>query len=160
LVFGSTCWIFGSTKSIFRPGARPKIEDTRQARGFPTLPQETDARGVLQHPDVPGPIDVIWGNRKGGLLHIITKHPEVLSDLPERLERMKIERDLGELGKIVLASPDGNERAVISTDYKKQPKNWLLTAYTRKGPRRDGGTFGSPTDLLGSAPQSPTPPGD
>jgi hypothetical protein len=44
-----------------------------------------DARGVLSHPDVPAPIDVAWGHDRGGLAHILRKHPEVIDALPERL---------------------------------------------------------------------------
>jgi hypothetical protein len=43
--------------------------------------QTGDARGVLTHPDVPDPIDVVWGNERGGLQHILQNHPEVAQDM-------------------------------------------------------------------------------
>src|SRR5262249_51746690 len=51
--------------------------------------QTGDARGVLEHPEVPDPIDVVWGNELGGLRHILKDHPEVVDDLPERLQQMR-----------------------------------------------------------------------
>jgi Barnase-EndoU-ColicinE5/D-RelE like nuclease len=98
-----------------------------------------DALGVLEHPEVPGPIDVIWGEHNArtgrgyGLLHIASKHPEVLPDLPERLARMRKVFDDGE--RLRLESADGHERAAIARNWHGDPKNWLLTAFdTRARP--------------------------
>jgi hypothetical protein len=33
-----------------------------------------DARGVLEHPQVPGRIDVVWGDARYGLAHIMAEH--------------------------------------------------------------------------------------
>jgi hypothetical protein len=98
-----------------------------------------DALGVLEHREIPGSIDVIWGEhndqtgRGYGLLHIASKHPEVLQDLPERLSRMRKVFDDGE--RIRLQSPDGYERAAIAKNWHGEPKTWLLTAFdTRARP--------------------------
>lgn len=121
-----------------------------------------DARGVLEHPGVPGgKIDVIWGEggvRGYGLAHIADLHPEVLPDLPERLARMKVDHVVlpGKAGeRIILRSADGAS-AVVRTRWDNDKKVWLLTAYTPESDRRGGGTTGSPSGSRGPA-QSPDP---
>jgi hypothetical protein len=99
-----------------------------------------DASAVLSHPDVPDPIDVVWGNKLGGLQHILEKHPEVASDLPERLAQMQaVSRTPN---RIVLEG--GNARAVVRRGYDSEKKTWLLTAYET---RREGGRTESPSGL-------------
>ncbi len=120
-----------------------------EAVGWLKEAQSGDARAVLEHPGVPGPIDVVWGNKDFGLEHIMVLHPEVVADLPERLARMKVERVLqeGRPGeRIVLTSPDRAETAVIRTGFDGEKKTWLLTAYTPESDRRGrgGDTTGSP----------------
>lgn len=114
-----------------------------------------DARGVLEHPDVPGPIDVVWGNDRGGLQHIMEKHPEVVADLPQRLAAMRAVSSSA--NRIILASPD--TRAVLRLTYDGQAKTWLVTAY---GPeelanRRAEGTTGR-SDIAGTDTHPPSPP--
>jgi hypothetical protein len=98
-----------------------------------TRMQTGEALRVLHHPGV-GHIDVLWKGGERGLQHIVREHEEVLPDLPERLSRMVVEGRQGNL--VVLATPDGKERALIaSTSPKGTPpgqKTWLLTAYERK----------------------------
>jgi hypothetical protein len=115
-----------------------------------------DARGVLSHPEVPEPIDVIWGDKDHGLAHIVARHPEVLPDLPERISRMqKVWEDNH---RIRLQSPDQSEIAVLRTDYDGEHKVWLLSAYDRTA-RRGGETPESPPGLPGPT-RSSTPPGN
>jgi hypothetical protein len=113
--------------------------------------QTGDARGVLTHPEVPDPIDVIWGNERGGLQHILQNHPEVAGDLPQRLERMRAVS--ASANRIVLEG--GDARAVIRQAYDGEKKTWLLTAYET---RREGGRTESPSGLPGPT-RSSTPPG-
>lgn len=104
-----------------------------------------DARGVLAHPGVAEPIDVVWGNadkRSGfGLAKIIAKHPEVLGDLPQRLERMRVESVSANRIRLV----DGATHAIVSLDYDGRAKTWLMTAY--EAVRRTEGTTESPGSL-------------
>lgn len=123
--------------------------------------QSGDARGVLEHPDVPGRIDVVWGNKAYGLEHIAALHPEMLPDLPERLARMSLDHVVqeGRPGeRLVLTTPDKSETAIIRTGYDGGKKIWLLTAFTPESDHRGrgGDTTGSPSDH-GPA-QSPVPP--
>jgi hypothetical protein len=106
-----------------------------------------EARAALSHPDVPGPIDVVWAAGDHGLQYIAKAHPEVLADLPERLARMKAYQKTP--NRIRLASDDA--RAVIRLDYDGKAKTWLLTAYEAerggKG-RRGADTTGSDPGLV------------
>ncbi len=122
-----------------------------QAVDWLSRAQTGDARGVLSHPDVKEPIDVIWGDRNHGLDHIIHLHPEVVADLPERLGRMRLDHvtQPGEAGeRLILRSDDGQETAVLRTSHDSGKKTWLLTAYTPESDRRrrGGDTTGSPPD--------------
>lgn len=94
-----------------------------------------DALGVLHHPDV-GPIDVIWGSDRGGLKHILEKHPEVVADLPERLAETHVTRTSE--NRLTLASDDNT--AVIRLAYDKEAKTWLLTAFESEGQGSGGRT--------------------
>jgi hypothetical protein len=114
--------------------------------------QTGDARAVLEHPEVPDPIDVVWGNELGGLRHILQDHPEVVGDLPERLAQMRAVSATE--NRIVL---EGNgARAVVRRGYDHARKTWLLTAYET---RRGGGRTESPSDLPGPT-RSSGPPGN
>ncbi|MBY0301240.1 MAG: transglycosylase SLT domain-containing protein [Sphingomonas ginsenosidimutans] len=91
--------------------------------------QAGEAIGALTHPDV-GPIDVVWGNDKGGLAHILAKHPEVADDLPEHLARMEVVRRSD--NRVRLES--GTHAAGVRLDYDGDVKRWLVTAYEREAP--------------------------
>lgn len=102
--------------------------------------QAGDARGVLTHPDVPGPIDLIWGGRRYGLAHIEHKHPGALDLLPQVWPDLSLTR--GDHKFIELQGPTAG--AVVARDYAGDPKNWLLTFFER---------YDQPPE-----PQSSTPP--
>jgi hypothetical protein len=121
-----------------------------------------DARGVLSHPDVPAPIDVVWGDDRGGLAHILRRHPEVADVLPERLAHMRVvERTEN---RIHLS--DGEYVAVVSLNHLGRAKTWLLTAFEGvHRPRSGRGSMGSPSELRGpltsrAAPGEPNMGGD
>jgi hypothetical protein len=87
---------------------------------------------VLWHPAV-GEIDVIWGNRRGGLRHILVRppnHAAVLSDLPDRFARMEVLPNPNPL-RIVLWDPHTATLAVIALHRKGRDQRWLLTAYEK-----------------------------
>lgn len=108
-----------------------------------------DAIGVLSHPDVPGPIDVIWGNRDAGLAKIVASHPEVLNDLPERLAKMKPFRSGPNRIELETGKGDGSTAAIVRLDFDNVRKTWLLTAFERgsrspAGLTEGGRSFGGP----------------
>nr|WP_321457228.1 LPD38 domain-containing protein [uncultured Cohaesibacter sp.] len=89
-----------------------------------------EARGALDHPEI-GKIDVIWGwydpeiDKGIGLSKIVTKHPEVLQDLPEIIRNGEIDPTSGK--RIILLTED--KRSIIALDYMGEEKTWLLSSY-------------------------------
>jgi hypothetical protein len=150
--------------------------------------QTGDALGVLEHTQVPGRIDVIWGDDRYGLAHIIANHPEIIEDFPNLLAGMR-QIESAVPGRIELS--DGEHTAVITRDWLGERKTWLLTAFRKRngnhsgpggrsgfrpatdlrsslsryydeegaGLRRGRGSLGSPPGLLGPT-RSSSPPGD
>jgi hypothetical protein len=122
-------------------------------RALETL-EDGDARGVLQHPQVPGLVDVIWGNERGGLAHIRQKHPEILrDDFADEFQNMRVLSV--DPGKIRMQSDKTG--AVVALDYSNARKRWLLTAYDLKE-SRPRGDASQPAELPGRAAQSPDQP--
>jgi hypothetical protein len=107
-----------------------------------------DARGVLSHPDVPAPIDVVWGDTGGGLAHILARHPDVVDVLPDRLARMRVVQRSENRIRLT----DGEYTAVIRRDHNGKAKTWLLTAFEGVSdgvPRSGRGSTVSPSELRG-----------
>lgn len=118
--------------------------------------QTGDVVGVLEHPDVPGRIDVIWGDRAKGLAHIDGKHPGDADRLPDLWSSLKPTSISDKY--IVLESPQAV--AVIAADFRGEAKTWMLTFYQRRDDARPAGeTVRSPGDY-GPAAQSPASPRD
>jgi hypothetical protein len=84
-----------------------------------------DARGVLTHPDVPTPIDVVWAGGKRGLQRIMEEHPEIVEDLPEQLAKMRAYQ----VGRNRIRLRSADARAVVRLDFDGGTKTWLLTAF-------------------------------
>jgi hypothetical protein len=99
---------------------------------------------VLSHPDVPAPIDVVWGNADGGLAHILARHPEVVGILPDRLAGMHV----AELSKNRIQLTDGEHTAVVRLAHDSRAKTWLLTAFEGL-PRSERGRTASSSELRG-----------
>jgi len=97
--------------------------------------QTGDFCGVLAHPDVPARIDVIWGDKDYGLLHIIENHEEVVGNFPERLARMRVY--YASENRIRLT--DNVNYAVVRLGWESTRKVWLLTAFEAPARRRDDG---------------------
>ena len=90
--------------------------------------QEGVAVAALHHPII-GSIDFAWGNDKYGLMKIMFKHPEVVDNLQELIEKMPIVQQSD--NRIILETD--THRAVISKKKGKEATpNWLLTAYEKK----------------------------
>lgn len=113
--------------------------------------QTGEAIGVLAHRDVPGRIDLIWGDEKGGLAHIVHDHPGVVERLPELLAGMHAFTRSSNRIRLT----DGTYFAIVRLERDGLKKTWLLSAF---GPedRRGGGRTGSPSGFTGPA-QSPGP---
>lgn len=112
--------------------------------------------GALSHPDVPAPIDLIWGEaptagREGfGLAKIAAKHPEVLNDIQGFLSRLTRDEARSGANRIRLSDPNGN--AVVRLDYDGETKTWLMTAYEKRAGRdatTDTAHSNAPDDTAG-----------
>lgn len=140
-----------------------------------------EAKGMMRHPALDGPIDIRWGeagdparNFKGGygLAHILAKHPEMeaeLERLPELIAGMDVLRNDARRQRLELES--ANHEAVIALNWHDQDQRWLVTAYEKNAPagplsaRRSGAADenvstrrGADGDVgAGAAPRNPAP---
>lgn len=95
-------------------------------------------KGAFHRKDI-GDIDLIWGNDKMGLKHIIKRRKETGQNLEEVLEKMT---DVIEKGKLVDSErkdrnkkytiEDQENKYVIGTKLHKNKRNFILTAYEKK----------------------------
>lgn len=126
------------------------------------LTQRTgEVPNALSHPDVPAPIDLIYGEAPGpwqqgfGLAKIAAKHPEVLNDLQGFLSRLKKDEAKSGPNRIRLTDEEG--QAVVRLDYDGQSKTWLMTAYEKragKGTTTDTALDVAPDDTAGPGPDA------
>lgn len=112
---------FGPIYDQFRGKAKEAID-------FLTRKKAGEAVGALHHKDI-GDIDLVWGNGKAGLAHILSKHPNVLDGIQDFINEMEVVQSSE--NRIVIESD--SHRAVISKmlGQEKTPQ-WLLTAYAKK----------------------------
>lgn len=113
--------VFGPIYDQFRGKAKEAIS-------FLTRKKAGEAVGALYHKDI-GDIDLVWGNGKAGLAHILSKHPNVLDGIQDFINEMEVVQSSE--NRIVIESD--SHRAVISKmlGQEKTPQ-WLLTAYAKK----------------------------
>lgn len=90
-----------------------------------------EEKGALFHDDV-GAIDVVWGNEKGGLAHIVAKHGEMIDDLADRIATMRVYEQTERRGRQKVRLRGEGGEAVISLDRDGEPQRWLLTAFDPK----------------------------
>jgi hypothetical protein len=114
--------MLGTAPRVTRASVWAEARETLEAT------QAGEVPGALYHPEV-GPIDVKWGDAKGGLAKIAEKHPEVLDDLPALLDGMGVKERSD--NRVILQSLD--HRAVVRLDYDGKAQKWLLSAYQVKG---------------------------
>ena len=120
--------------------------------------QSGEIPGAIQHPDI-GDVDLVWGNERYGLAHIIDQHPEVVDELPSIVEKLPVRQRPEETGNNRFVLEDDLHRAIVSPDFDGVEKRWLVTAFERKSPggqtsRRDplspdGGSTGAGSDDIG-----------
>lgn len=113
--------------------------------------RDGDAIGVLSHPDVEQPIDLVYGRAPGpddegfGLAKIAAKHPEVLADLQGFLSRLR--KDEARSGPNRIRLTDDAGQAVVRLDFDDRSKTWLMTAYEKRA-GRDATTDTVPINAL------------
>lgn len=88
--------------------------------------------GALSHPEI-GPIDLVFGGPKFGLMHIAEKHPEVLGDLQQIIATLPVSSARSS-GESYWMENDAY-RATVKKNWgiDKAAKTWLLTAFEKKG---------------------------
>jgi len=105
----------------------------REAIDFLTRHQSGDLLGVFHRDDV-GDIDLVWGDKNGGLAHIIDKHITTHDDFKDIDEASQVIEDVinnGEItkdGKLRIEITDGKYKVSIRKDYNGESKNWVVTA--------------------------------
>jgi hypothetical protein len=84
----------------------------------------SDLKGITGSND----IYLLQGNSKGGMKHILEKHPEDLNIIAETLQNGEITKVVPNR-KVFIESNDGH--CLISLDYNGNKKTWLLTGYKK-----------------------------
>lgn len=143
--------LYGREMGPFGPVHRDVAGDWKEAVTRLTRDRTGEVPGALEHPEV-GPIDLVWGNEKGGLQHILERHPEVIDRLPEIIAQLPVKSRSENRVRL----EDEAHSAGVRLDYDGEAKRWLVTAYQKDPARADvtragaDGLAGSPA--LGSAP--------
>lgn len=133
--------VFGNIYDQFKGKAIEAFE-------FLIAHEEGDLLGVF-HRDGFGDVDLVWGNEKGGLKHILIKHvgeEKSFTDVEEAVNKIK---SIIETGNIVFENVDkavfqtGNEIVTVRKNLRDKgkkiaDKNWILTAYDET--TADGGS--------------------
>lgn len=107
----------------------------KEAIAFLLGKKSGEAIGALHHPDI-GEIDLVWGkvgtgkSNGFGLSKLAEYHPEVLDNLQELLNEMKIVKRSE--NRINLES--NTHKAAIRLEWDGVRKNWLLTAFEKEAP--------------------------
>lgn len=137
------------------PAFGPVIEgaDFATARRALEALGDGEAKGVLQHPALEDPVDLIWGNEKGGWAHVVADHDgQIGDDFADEFSKMEVIN--ASPNRVRLQSAD--HKAVVRLDYDGKRKSWLMTAFERDD--RPGGkrTETAPQDGSGHSPSRPT----
>lgn len=138
---------FGPIYDQFRGNAKDAIALLLQRK-------DGEAVGALSHPEV-GEIDLVWGYEGTsksdgyGLSKLAKYHPEVLENLQEILNDMKVASRTE--NRVQLESD--THKASVRLTWNEQKKNWLLTAFEKKEASASIGkttdTDDNPKDLRG-----------
>ncbi|MCD8281999.1 MAG: hypothetical protein LUC22_01955 [Prevotella sp.] len=93
-----------------------------------------DLRNVFRRSEI-GQIDLIWGDDKGGLCHIVNKHIGGNGEYKDIDDMVRHIADVINNGEIVekrrdtIAISHNGYRVVISDNYRGKEKNWIVTSY-------------------------------
>jgi hypothetical protein len=89
-------------------------------------------RNVWTKPGL-GPIDLLYGNSKGGIQKIarkhVTEHYDALASLPGLLKTGKVIRVPGQKKAYIVSEKAPREVAVIALDYFGSRRAWVVSAY-------------------------------
>lgn len=141
---------FGNIYNQFRGNAKAAIEFLKKVRGG-------EAVGALHHKDI-GDIDLIWGKEGTGhsdgygLSKLVKYHPEVLDNLQEILNDMRVVSS--SKNRVNLESE--THKAGVRLTWDGERKSWLLTAFKKETSASDKRTDTAATSLEGDTALSQT----
>lgn len=141
---------FGNIYNQFRGKAKAAIEFLKKVRGG-------EAVGALHHKDI-GDIDLVWGKEGTGhsdgygLSKLVKYHPEVLDNLQEILNDMRVVSS--SKNRVNLESE--THKAGVRLTWDEERKSWLLTAFKKETSASDKRTDTAATSLEGDTALSQT----
>lgn len=141
---------FGNIYNQFRGNAKAAIEFLKKVRGG-------EAVGALHHKDI-GDIDLVWGKEGTGhsdgygLSKLVKYHPEVLDNLQEILNDMRVVSS--SKNRVNLESE--THKAGVRLTWDGERKSWLLTAFKKGTSASDKRTDTAATSLEGDTALSQT----
>lgn len=141
---------FGNIYNQFRGNAKAAIEFLKKVRGG-------EAVGALHHKDI-GDIDLVWGKEGTGhsdgygLSKLVKYHPEVLDNLQEILNDMRVVSS--SKNRVNLESE--TYKAGVRLTWDGERKSWLLTAFKKETSASDKRTDTAATSLEGDTALSQT----
>jgi site-specific DNA-cytosine methylase len=141
---------FGNIYNQFRGKAKAAIEFLKKVRGG-------EAVGALHHKDI-GDIDLVWGKEGTGhsdgygLSKLVKYHPEVLDNLQEILNDMRVVSS--SKNRVNLESE--THKAGVRLTWDGERKSWLLTAFKKETSASDKRTDTAATSLEGGTALSQT----
>ena len=141
---------FGNIYNQFRGKAKAAIEFLKKVRGG-------EAVGALHHKDI-GDIDLVWGKEGTGhsdgygLSKLVKYHPEVLDNLQEILNDMRVVSS--SKNRVNLESE--THKAGVCLTWDGERKSWLLTAFKKETSASDKRTDTAATSLEGDTALSQT----
>lgn len=141
---------FGNIYNQFRGKAKAAIEFLKKVRGG-------EAVGALHHKDI-GDIDLVWGKEGTGhsdgygLSKLVKYHPEVLDNLQEILNDMRVVSS----SKNCVNLESETHKAGVRLTWDGERKSWLLTAFKKETSVSDKRTDTAATSLEGDTALSQT----
>lgn len=141
---------FGNIYNQFRGNAKAAIEFLKKVRGG-------EAVGALHHKEI-GDIDLVWGKEGTGhsdgygLSKLVKYHPEVLDNLQEILNDMRVVSS--SKNRVNLESE--THKAGVRLTWDGERKSWLLTAFKKETSASDKRTDTAATSLEGDTALSQT----
>lgn len=141
---------FGNIYNQFRGNAKAAIEFLKKVRGG-------EAVGALHHKDI-GDIDLVWGKEGTGhsdgygLSKLVKYHPEVLDNLQEILNDMRVVSS--SKNRVNLESE--THKAGVRLTWDGERKSWLLTAFKKETSASGKRTDTAATSLEGDTALSQT----
>ena len=142
---------FGNIYTQFKGKAKEAIQ-------FLLEKKEGEAVAALHHPEI-GDIDLVWGKEGTGksdgfgLAKLAKYHPEVLDNLQEILDEMKVTQRSE--NRVQLESD--THQAAVRLTWDNVNKNWLLTAFEKKNSVFDNTTDTGETSNGGKRNDTATP---